>query len=90
MVKPQFEVGKDNVGKGGVVRDPDLRARAVVAVAEAAARRGWGAPGGHHQPAAGALGQRGVLPVAAARRGPGRAGRGAGRGTPYRVPGGAR
>ena len=43
MVKPQFEVGKDNVGKGGVVRDPDLRARAVVAVAEAAARRGWGA-----------------------------------------------
>lgn len=43
MVKPQFEVGKDNVGKGGVVRDPDLRARAVIAVAEAAARRGWGA-----------------------------------------------
>ena len=23
MVKPQFEVGKDRVGKGGVVRDPD-------------------------------------------------------------------
>ena len=43
MVKPQFEVGKDNVGKGGVVRDPELRARAVVGVAEAAARRGWGA-----------------------------------------------
>jgi 23S rRNA (cytidine1920-2'-O)/16S rRNA (cytidine1409-2'-O)-methyltransferase len=43
MVKPQFEVGKDNVGKGGVVRDPDLRARAVIAVADAAARRGWGA-----------------------------------------------
>ena len=43
MVKPQFEVGKDNVGKGGVVRDPDLRARAVTSVADAAARRGWGA-----------------------------------------------
>ena len=41
MVKPQFEVGKDRVGRGGVVRDPDLRAEAVVAVAEAAARRGW-------------------------------------------------
>ena len=43
MVKPQFEVGKDRVGKGGVVRDPALRAEAVVAVAEAAAQRGWGA-----------------------------------------------
>jgi 23S rRNA (cytidine1920-2'-O)/16S rRNA (cytidine1409-2'-O)-methyltransferase len=43
MVKPQFEVGKDRVGKGGVVRDPELRAEAVVAVADAAAARGWGA-----------------------------------------------
>ena len=24
LIKPQFEVGKENVGKGGVVRDPDL------------------------------------------------------------------
>jgi 23S rRNA (cytidine1920-2'-O)/16S rRNA (cytidine1409-2'-O)-methyltransferase len=43
MVKPQFEVGKDRVGKGGVVRDPALRAEAVVGVANAAASRGWGA-----------------------------------------------
>lgn len=43
MVKPQFEVGKDRVGKGGVVRDSALRAEAVNAVAAAAARRGWGA-----------------------------------------------
>ena len=43
MVKPQFEVGKDRVGRGGVVRDPELRAEAVTAVADAAARRGWGA-----------------------------------------------
>lgn len=43
MVKPQFEVGKDRVGKGGVVRDLDLRAEAVGAVAAGAARRGWGA-----------------------------------------------
>jgi 23S rRNA (cytidine1920-2'-O)/16S rRNA (cytidine1409-2'-O)-methyltransferase len=43
MVKPQFEVGKDRVGKGGVVRDLDLRAEAVTTIAEAAARRGWGA-----------------------------------------------
>lgn len=29
LVKPQFEVGKDRVGAGGVVRDPELRAGAV-------------------------------------------------------------
>src|SRR6478672_12144607 len=43
MVKPQFEVGKDKVGKGGVVRDPGLRAEAVAAVAARAAELGWGA-----------------------------------------------
>jgi 23S rRNA (cytidine1920-2'-O)/16S rRNA (cytidine1409-2'-O)-methyltransferase len=43
MVKPQFEVGKDRVGKGGVVRDPVLRTEAVTTVADAAAERGWGA-----------------------------------------------
>ncbi len=43
MVKPQFEVGKDRVGKGGVVRDPALRAEAVTAVADHAAGLGWGA-----------------------------------------------
>jgi 23S rRNA (cytidine1920-2'-O)/16S rRNA (cytidine1409-2'-O)-methyltransferase len=45
MVKPQFEVGKDRVGKGGVVRDPALRAEAVLGVADAAAERGWGVHG---------------------------------------------
>ena len=43
MVKPQFEVGKDRIGKGGVVRDLSLRAEAVERVAAAAAERGWGA-----------------------------------------------
>ena len=43
MVKPQFEVGKERVGKGGVVRDPELRAETVQSVAAAAASRGWGA-----------------------------------------------
>ena len=43
MVKPQFEVGKDRIGKGGVVRDLGLRAEAVGKVASAAAERGWGA-----------------------------------------------
>jgi 23S rRNA (cytidine1920-2'-O)/16S rRNA (cytidine1409-2'-O)-methyltransferase len=36
MVKPQFEVGRDRIGKGGVVRDPELRREAVQAVADAA------------------------------------------------------
>lgn len=40
MVKPQFEVGRDNVGSGGVVRDPALRHQAVVRVAEAMQREG--------------------------------------------------
>ena len=43
MVKPQFEVGKDRVGKGGVVRDLGLRVAAVETVARSAADRGWGA-----------------------------------------------
>jgi 23S rRNA (cytidine1920-2'-O)/16S rRNA (cytidine1409-2'-O)-methyltransferase len=40
MVKPQFEVGRERVGKGGVVRDPALRREALVAVASAAAGLG--------------------------------------------------
>jgi 23S rRNA (cytidine1920-2'-O)/16S rRNA (cytidine1409-2'-O)-methyltransferase len=43
MVKPQFEVGKQRLGKGGVVRDLTHRADAVISVASAAAARGWGA-----------------------------------------------
>ncbi|HEX5620657.1 MAG TPA: TlyA family RNA methyltransferase [Solirubrobacteraceae bacterium] len=36
MVKPQFEVGRERVGKGGVVRDPALRREAIAAVVSAA------------------------------------------------------
>ena len=36
MVKPQFELGRGRVGKGGVVRDPSLRREAVADVAAAA------------------------------------------------------
>lgn len=41
MVKPQFEVGKDRVGAGGVVSDPHLRADAVLSVARRAAELDW-------------------------------------------------
>ncbi|HEY7053523.1 MAG TPA: TlyA family RNA methyltransferase [Mycobacterium sp.] len=41
MVKPQFEVGKDQVGSRGVVGDPQLRAAAVLSVARCAVGLGW-------------------------------------------------
>jgi 23S rRNA (cytidine1920-2'-O)/16S rRNA (cytidine1409-2'-O)-methyltransferase len=41
MVKPQFEVGKGQVGPGGVVRDPGLRAAAVLSVARRAGELHW-------------------------------------------------
>lgn len=40
LVKPQFEVGRGQVGKGGVVRDPQLQMAAVQRVAVAAAGLG--------------------------------------------------
>ena len=42
MVKPQFEVGREFVGAGGVVSDPQLRAGAVLRVAHRARELGWG------------------------------------------------
>ena len=45
MIKPQFEVGRERLGAGGVVRDPALRADAVATVAAAAGRLGWGVAG---------------------------------------------
>jgi 23S rRNA (cytidine1920-2'-O)/16S rRNA (cytidine1409-2'-O)-methyltransferase len=41
LVKPQFEVGKEKVGKGGVVRDPAVRLGAVDKVRAWAAARGF-------------------------------------------------
>jgi 23S rRNA (cytidine1920-2'-O)/16S rRNA (cytidine1409-2'-O)-methyltransferase len=45
MVKPQFEVGKERLPAGGVVRDPEHRAEAVRRVAEQAAALGLGVCG---------------------------------------------
>jgi len=45
MVKPQFEVGKERLGSGGVVRDVALHAEAVRDVAAAAAKLGLGVRG---------------------------------------------
>ena len=45
MVKPQFEVGREKLGAGGVVRDPVLRKAAVIEVAESAYDVGLGTLG---------------------------------------------
>ncbi|NJP47505.1 TlyA family RNA methyltransferase [Streptomyces sp. PRB2-1] len=45
MVKPQFEVGRERLGSGGVVRSPQLRAETVRAVAGQAAELGLGVLG---------------------------------------------
>lgn len=42
MVKPQFEVGRENLGSGGVVRDTALHHSAVAGVIDAAEREGLG------------------------------------------------
>ena len=41
LVKPQFEVGKNKVGKGGVVRDHTLHAEAVEGVINESKKYGW-------------------------------------------------
>lgn len=43
MVKPQFEVGRERIGAKGVVRDPAVRAEAVIDVVAEAATLGWSA-----------------------------------------------
>ena len=45
MVKPQFEVGREKLGAGGVVRDAQLRKSAVQEVADSAYDMGLGCRG---------------------------------------------
>jgi 23S rRNA (cytidine1920-2'-O)/16S rRNA (cytidine1409-2'-O)-methyltransferase len=58
LVKPQFEVGKGEVGKGGVVRDPAQRQAAVDAVREFGARLGLACHGDYLCPIPGPKGNR--------------------------------
>ena len=54
LIKPQFEVGKDKVGKGGVVRDPVLHAEVCARIsAWIGARAGWRVIGVTQSPIAG-------------------------------------
>jgi 23S rRNA (cytidine1920-2'-O)/16S rRNA (cytidine1409-2'-O)-methyltransferase len=58
LVKPQFEVGKGEVGKGGVVRDDEKRRATLQAVTEAARQLGFEALGQAESPIEGPAGNR--------------------------------
>lgn len=42
LVKPQFEVGREHVGKGGIVRDPELHRQAIAHVSRKLLELGFG------------------------------------------------
>ncbi|MGD0074866.1 MAG: TlyA family RNA methyltransferase [Candidatus Binataceae bacterium] len=63
LVKPQFEVGKGSVGKGGVVRDEALRLRALAEVLGFAAGIGLEVVGSIESPITGPAGNREFLAV---------------------------
>lgn len=57
LVKPQFEVGPDHVGKGGIVRDAAARDRALAEVSDwLASRPGWRVAGSIPSPILGGSG----------------------------------
>lgn len=61
LVKPQFEAGRDEVGAGGIVRDPAVHARVIETAAEAAHRVGLVRIGVEPSPITGAEGNREFL-----------------------------
>jgi 23S rRNA (cytidine1920-2'-O)/16S rRNA (cytidine1409-2'-O)-methyltransferase len=61
LVKPQFEAGRGNVGKGGIVRDPEAHALAVERVAECVRSLGWQVVETTPSPITGAEGNREFL-----------------------------
>jgi 23S rRNA (cytidine1920-2'-O)/16S rRNA (cytidine1409-2'-O)-methyltransferase len=61
LVKPQFEAGRAEVGKGGIVRDPEVQARAVEGIAAAADTLGLTRSGQVESPITGMEGNREFL-----------------------------
>lgn len=53
LVKPQFEAGREEVGKGGVVRDPQIHQRVCNAAAEWVRGKGWDVLGVERSPITG-------------------------------------
>ncbi len=61
LVKPQFEVGKGEVGKGGIVRDPVQRVKVLEAIEEFARHAGFRVMGSIPSPVVGAKGNQEFL-----------------------------
>ena len=62
LIKPQFEVGKENVGKGGIVRDPALHEEVCRRIAAwLDAQEGWQVLGVTESPIQGAEGNKEFL-----------------------------
>jgi 23S rRNA (cytidine1920-2'-O)/16S rRNA (cytidine1409-2'-O)-methyltransferase len=61
LVKPQFEVGRGQVGKGGIVRDPALHREVLEGIVAFAVERDWGVAGLIPSPIEGAEGNREFL-----------------------------
>jgi 23S rRNA (cytidine1920-2'-O)/16S rRNA (cytidine1409-2'-O)-methyltransferase len=56
LVKPQFEAGKENVGKNGIVRDPRIHREVVLAISQFAASLGFVLKGLSYSPITGGEG----------------------------------
>jgi 23S rRNA (cytidine1920-2'-O)/16S rRNA (cytidine1409-2'-O)-methyltransferase len=61
LVKPQFEAGREHVGKGGIVRDPEARQLAIDKVADCVCSLGWQVAGTIPSPITGVEGNREFL-----------------------------
>jgi 23S rRNA (cytidine1920-2'-O)/16S rRNA (cytidine1409-2'-O)-methyltransferase len=61
LVKPQFEAGREHVGKGGIVRDPEAHRLAVDKVADCVRSLGWRVVESIPSPISGAEGNREFL-----------------------------
>lgn len=61
LVKPQFEVGKDNIGRGGLVKDPAMAKAALENVSNWVTSQGWTVVGTDHSPIKGGDGNQEFL-----------------------------
>lgn len=61
LIKPQFEAGKDKVGKGGIVRDPAVHQAVIERITAFCANQGWPAQGVIESPILGADGNKEFL-----------------------------
>jgi 23S rRNA (cytidine1920-2'-O)/16S rRNA (cytidine1409-2'-O)-methyltransferase len=61
LVKPQFEAGRDRVGRGGIVRDPEVHREVLQEVLAWSRQQGWRARGLMDSPIQGSAGNREFL-----------------------------